>query len=50
MLELGNIEEALRDTIDGIDKCQTLLDFIRKRQELEEEYSRALSTHYYLPV
>ena len=37
------LQDALKDAAYGIDKCNTLLTFMRKRQALEEEYSRDLS-------
>ena len=50
MLEQRDLEEALNDANAGLEKCLTVMEFMRRRQAIEDEYTRALSTTYHLLI
>lgn len=39
-----NLNLAFKYSEEGVEKCKQLADFLKKRQEIEDEYAKSLST------
>lgn len=48
-IKLGMINQSLnlafKYTEESVEKCKQLADFLKKRQEIEDEYAKSLSKH-----
>lgn len=47
-LEQRDLDEALNDANAGLEKCNTVIEFLRRRQQIEEDYAKSMSTHLIL--